>query len=381
MKMGRGIGLLFGLFLIGMITTSCLEPFNPDVPAKDIDILVVEGYINADTGITRIRLSRVAPLKAETQLLHENNAQVWIENDASETFQLTARSAGRYETDTLILPVDQQYRIVIKLQDGTMYTSEPQTVKITPPIDSIYWEWKDQLYVYATSHDDQSQTHYYTWTFVEDWQIRSRYRAEITYVGGQIMPIDPNVALKLLDCWGKAVSNEIIFASTVTSTQDAVRGLLTTVPAASDKTQTRYIITAQQRTMTEDEYNYLVLVKKNSEISGSFFDPMPSQLFGNIHRVDDPKEVVVGYIGAYTTEWHRYFLDVSKLPPYPQQEKCPPLNFENSPGNLAAYLSNPQVVLPYKLDGSEVIALPAICLDCRLKPNAGNPRPDYEFPD
>jgi hypothetical protein len=369
----------FGLSLIlvfaWLVINSCLEPFNPTLSGKAFDVLVVEGYINADTGITRIKLSKATPIDQGNIIYHERNAEVRIESDAHEIFLLTETDAGMYVTDTLHLPTDKQYRLSIKLSNGKTYTSDFQEVKVTPPIDSLHWEWRDQLFIYANAHDDQAETFYYTWSFQEDWQYRSPYWSPLLYSGDTLYPRFPSAQVKMLDCWGKSVSTEVVLASTRQFAHDAITYPITVIPAASEKTQTKYSIRVYQRTMTEEEYNYMVLVKKNSEQTGSFFDPMPSQLFGNIHRVDDPAEQVIGYVGSYTTQSFRLFILNSELPHIPFQDKCPPTDFEYLSENLAFFLSDTAVLLPYQMyyvEGDSttiphVLAYPAICMDCRLK--------------
>jgi hypothetical protein len=65
------------------------------------------------------------------------------------------------------------------------------------------------------------------------------------------------------------------------------------------------------------------------------------------------------------------FILNNELPPTPAQEKCPPTDFEYNRENIARFLSNPKVLLPYQMYDSadilHVIAYPAICMDCRLK--------------
>lgn len=382
MRKRKYVGLFLILIVIGVITNSCLEPFNANVPAKDTDVLVVEGYINAGKGITRIQLSKVSPLKVGREIFHESDAEVWIENDAHETFLLTERSPGTYETDTVILPTDRTYHLVINLSNGKTYTSEPQLVKVTPPIDSLHWEWENQLYIYANTHDDQAATHYYTWTYREDWLIKSQYEAKlyldnVRFGKDTLLLRFPSDALKLYHCWKKGTSNEIILGSTRSLATDAISYPLLSIPASSDRIQINYSILVNQRAMTEDEYNYLMLIKKNTEQTGSFFDPMPSQLFGNIHRTDRPEETVIGYIGSYTTESMRMFISKNEVPAIPIQEKCPPTEFEYSEENIRMFFANPTVMLPYQIVygvneygdtvTTDVIGYPAVCMDCRLK--------------
>lgn len=379
--------ILFLVISVGFFASACVEPFSPRIPDRQTDLLVVEGYINAGPGTTRIMLSKVSPLSTASQIFEEG-AIVRIESKSGANYAVTERGNGIYESDSLTLPLGDQYRLVIECSNGKTYESEYINTKVTPPIDSVHWKWEGLLKVYVTSHDDQAATQYYSWTFQEDWQIRSQYVITHYYEmipSDSLVPYYPSDALKLYDCWGKSVSQEIVIASTRQLAADLITYPVATIPAASQKIQTRYSILVRQRAMTEAEYNYTVLVKKNAEQNGSFFDPMPSQLFGNIRCADRPDEVVIGYVAAYTTQQMRLFVRKDELPATPLQEKCDSIDFEYSKANLRAFLSNPSAVLPYKMyyeDGDStrlrVLALPAVCLDCRLKPGATNTHPGWE---
>lgn len=384
---------LSGVFVF-ILMNSCLEPFNANVPDEDLNLLVVEGYINAGSGVTQIALSRVSTLSRGNEIIHETNAEIKIESEDHETYMLSEKNVGVYVSDTLELPTDKQYRLLIKCSDGKEYASEFQSVKITPPIDSLHWEFRDQVYIYANSHDDQSETFFYTWTFHEDWLIKSTFESNYYYDASKdsIIPRFPSDALKFFHCWKKSTSDQIILGSSRSLTADAIKYPIVAIPNGTDKLQEEYGIFVNQRTMTEDEYNYLMLIKKNSQQTGSFFDPMPSQLFGNIHQVNDPEESVIGYIGSYTTEKNHLFISGGEVPVTPIQQKCPPTEFEYTAANLQMYLSNPSVLLPYQvyyegdtvLNKRYVVAYPAYCMNCRMlggtniNPNWSDTYPDWD---
>jgi hypothetical protein len=62
-------------------------------------------------------------------------------------------------------------------------------------------------------------------------------------------------------------------------------------------------------------YNYWNAMKGNTENVGSIFDPQPNLTRGNIHCTTDPSELVIGYIGAGTTQQQRIFIDNNQMPP------------------------------------------------------------------
>jgi hypothetical protein len=114
-------------------------------------------------------------------------------------------------------------------------------------------------------------------------------------------------------------------------------------------------------------------LKKIRPQVGSFFDPMPSQLFGNIHRTNEPDETVIGYVGVYTTE-HKTIISSWRFTSTSSYTgKVRAIRFSKyQKENLALNLSGkPPVYIPFKTyyQGNPprpwVQALPRQCMDCR----------------
>ena len=387
MNWNKTIRQLIIFVFTGLLIYACVEPFDARVSANQLDVLIIDGYINVGSGETRITLSKVSTLAEGDAIEYEEDAEVYIQNDVNEAFLLTETDAGIYTSGELNLPADKQYRLYIKLSNGKEYHSEFQAPKITPPIDSAHWEYKpDFLYIYANAHDAAGASRYYRWTYKEDWHIRSQFKAYLKYTTGTeiVERADPEM-LKMHDCYKKATSNGLIFGSTVLQKDDIMKFPVTSIPHNSDRTSVKYSIIINQNTITEDEFNYLTLMNKNTTQTGSFFDPMPSQLFGNVNRINHPNETVIGYVGVYTTEHVILFIVKEDLPPgNVSQFNCPAIEFPRTPENCATYLGGESPsFIPYKLydlggdpEKSMIIAMPTKdCMDCRS--NATGPRPDY----
>lgn len=367
---------------------ACVEPFDAHVSAKKLDVLIVDGFINIGPGKTRIILSKLNSLDEEQLIQYENDAEVRIESNLDETFSLTESESGIYTSSELNLPADKQYRLYVKLSNGKEYRSEFLIPKITPPIDSVHWEYKpDLLYIYANAHDQTGKSRYYWWGYQEDWQIKTPFKADLKYDPAESPSIFPRPDPEMLamhNCWKKVKSDGLIFGSTITLTDDNIKFPIVRLPHASEKISVKYSIIVSQHTMTEDEFNYLTLMNKNTSQTGSFFDPMPSQLFGNVNRINNSEEIVIGYVGAYTTEKTTLFILAEELPPSDvSQPNCIKdlIQFPDTPENRALKLGgNNPVYIPYQLISDPfnpmIIAMPARdCMDCRS--SLTGPRPDY----
>ena len=298
------------LFLI-LGLTSCVDPFDPQVKDIPESFLVVDGFINSQ-GITTIKLSRTVNLSTDSIAPPETQATVYIEAEAGSPFYLTEKEAGTYTSGNLNLDLAKKYRLHLKLISDKEYVSDFTSIKITPPIDNISWQAPNNgLQIYVSSHDATNSTQYYRWQYEETWEFNAAYQSALEYSPAGIISRRENIYL----CWNTQPSNTIRIASTVRLSQDVVANYnLATVPASSAKLGRRYSILVKQYALSPEEYLYYETLQKNTENIGSLFDPLPTQLTGNIHAVADATEPVIGFVGAYSETQRRMFVNREELP-------------------------------------------------------------------
>jgi hypothetical protein len=359
---------------------SCVERFDPTLSPNEINILIVEGYINAGPGETVIRLSRATALSGNQLVDFETFAKLAIVDNGNASFPLVETQPGTYKSGEINLPTDKQYRLYMKLSNGAEYSSELLPVKITPAIDSLSWEWNDYLDIFVNSHDPESNTHYYQWEYQEDWQIRSPYRSTIEWKDDTIKERDPLESLRMLNCWKSSRSHDLIFSSSYELERDVVKYNLIQIPKGGEQTSVKYSVIVKQHALTQDAYNYLRVIEKNTSQVGSFFDPMPSELFGNVHNLAQPDEPVVGYVGVSTTETKILFIENRDLPFVARGVRCPTAKFKQADqDSINKYLRPPRFFLLFDTwtERGEpwMSVMVKDCLDCRVY--GSNVRPSY----
>src|SRR5260370_42564362 len=99
--------------IVMLLFAHCKQIYDPQVEAKNIRLLVVEGFLNSGQGPTIIRLSRTADLK-DTTIKPEPGAQVNVEGDNGSSFTLTGNTNGQYSIPQLTLNNNVKYRLHIK---------------------------------------------------------------------------------------------------------------------------------------------------------------------------------------------------------------------------------------------------------------------------
>jgi hypothetical protein len=366
------------LFVLVMLTNRCVEPFQADVPPGKMGILVVEGYINAGPGESIIRLSRATSLSGSQQTVEETGSIVSIVSIENETYELIESVDGVYASGELNLPLNKEYRIQIRLKNGEEYRSEFLPVKITPIIDSVSWELDNSLDIYVNTHDPENATRYYQWQFEEDWQIRSPFRSVLMYEDDTVKTRPPEETALMYNCWKSSRSQGLILGSSENIVSDKINFRLKRLPLGAEQTSIKYSILVRQHTLSEEDYNFLKLMEKNTTEVGSFSDPMPSELYGNVEGITQPGEKIIGYVGVYTTETKRLFILNSQLPSVPTGNTCQTREVEQTDKETINELKEHYIPTRTYLDltGTAWMTLTErSCLDCRMY--GSSVKPDF----
>jgi hypothetical protein len=300
------------LFTIGI--TACTKPYAPPPINAVTGYLVVEGVINAGNNASSVfRLNRVVNLDS-TSNAPVINAQVSIQGKDNTSYTLTGDSAGVYTSAPLQLSSSGQYRIYIKTSNGEEYSSAYEAVKVTPSIDTIAHVIESNgVQLNLNTHDPNNDTRYYRWDYSETWEFHSMYDSE--YISNGDTVLGRPASEQVYYCFASDSSTSILLGSSAKLVQDVISTApIAFVPAGSEKIEKEYSIIVHQYALTSDAYNFWANLKKNTEQLGSIFDAQPSQIYGNIQCITNPKEPVIGYISASTIQSKRIFIDGSTLP-------------------------------------------------------------------
>ena len=302
------------VIILSFIATGCLEPYNPPEIENLGDILVVDGFINASDSSGMVLLSKATPLAEDIKPLPVTNALVQIEDENGFAYTLNEIAQGNYSASKMDLDPSKRYRLFVQTRSDKLYYSEFIELRSSPPIDSITWHptlRNDGIEIFVNTHDDSGNTKYYQWTFGETWEYRSRYGAFYKVESGVavINPIDIN------RCYISKSSTEIHVGTSVALASDVIRNFsLMFIPVKSQKISIKYSILVQQRSLTKEAYDFWVALKKSTESLGSLFDPLPSQVLGNMYSKNDPFEPVLGYFSGGQTKEKRIFIGIRDLP-------------------------------------------------------------------
>ena len=324
-------------FFIAILTLiffgTCKEKYVSPANTPVTGYLVVEGVINAGTGLTNIVLKRTTKLDS-TSIVYEKGATVFVEGENNTKFNLLESSAGNYSATGLGLNNALKYRLNILTLDGKKYQSDFATVQSTPPIDSVSWK-QDSLgaHMFINTHDPTNQTKYYQWDYTETWEYHS---PSVTYLKYGVFNTPPPLQYyvyfsdpvlvtwdtTITTCWQADYSKNILTGSSISLSENKINLPLNFIPLKSIKLAFLYSINTRQYSLSEGKYQFLQKMKKNTESTGSVFDAQPSELVGNIHCITNPSDPVIGYLDICQIQESRIFISNSQVPDWGYKPPC-----------------------------------------------------------
>lgn len=352
--------------LLLLFLTGCLDPYQPKVIQQDISALIVDGFVNTTHRTINVDLSRTLPLLSESSYQPETNATVVLEGEDGSQVTLNNIGGGKYSLSELSLNDAVKYRLYITSETDE-YQSEYITLKLSPSLDEVIWEVTpeaDGIQIYVNAHDPANQTRYYQWVFTETWEYQTEF-ISIYILDAGVLRIRNDDEL-IHRCWKTQMSNKVLIEQTTRLTNDVVHKFpIHFISKESQKISRNYSILVQQRALDEETYNYLLQLQKTTEVMGGLFDPMPSQLIGNLRNINNPSEPVIGYFRGGSVQEKRVFIRreelSSSLPPY--------LSFacttDTAPSIEALEDMYPNIQVLYTM-GTAIITAPITCMDCRV---------------
>jgi hypothetical protein len=366
MKRKKLFGGLF-IFAVSLSITQCIEPYAPPEIKEKVDLLVVDGFLNSTDSTVDVRLSKAIALSETGTPPVETNAFVRVEDEVGNSYPVFEIGNGMYRAEKIKFDLTSRYRLAITTSAQAEYLSDFIELQATPPIDSITWGKsikEEGLSIYANTHDPSGKVQYYQWTFNETWEYAAGHFSQYKIQNGEVVRQDEPIH----QCWITKPSTEILIASTTNLKQSTVRNFeITFIPVASQKVQRTYSIEVEQRALSKEAYDFWLQLKKTTESLGSLFDPLPSQVTGNIKNKNDASQPVLGYFAGGAVAKKRIFITFSQLPD--ELQKITPLScpLDFLPVELISSYPDMNLVSP---EGYPVIlgyrySAYSGCMDCR----------------
>lgn len=357
---------------------SCREAYLPELKPTDKQVLVVEGFIKSDKGVTSIRLTRSRAMNDGNPLQVVDGASVIVEGEDQTLFPLINTGNGLYESGhVLFLDHSKRYRVKIST-GGKEYLSEFSKVLMTPEIDSISWERDAEgISLGVNTHSTDPSIQYFLWDYIETWEFHSKHESFYRYreEENDVVPRDPVERMNMYICW-KHVGSTGLLLGTSSNLEDNIiyNAPLLKIENADQRLSERYSILVHQVALDRSGYDFYQLMKKNTESTGSIFGPQPSEISGNVKCLTNPSELVIGYVGVAAVTEKRIFIEKNEVPGWGYLQPCDEVYVLNHPDSLRLFFP---IYIPYQMKGfaEGFYAANRGCIDCTL--TGTNNRPSF----
>jgi len=308
---------------------SCIEPYNIRYNLA-ADILTVEGLVSDQPGtLVTINRSRSdvstysVPVKGcTTEIIVGDGSKVVLKETDPGIYATPADFKGT---------VGQTYQLQFKTPDGQSYQSSAERMLAAPDIKKVYQELNAKgildktgtrvlastFDIFIDFDDPAQQKNAYLWR----WQLFEKQDVCITCEQGYLdsrtlkcvgastrFTIYPTYDYQCQgNCWDLFYSTDINILSDVFSNGRTIAGRkVAQVPYYSDNGS---LIEIQQYAISSDAYQYYVLLRDQTQTTGTLADTPPAPIVGNLKNLADRSEIVVGYFGAAGVKKVRYWVD------------------------------------------------------------------------
>jgi hypothetical protein len=350
-------------FILIILLAACQEVYYPDDIDATLKIPVIEGYIHDGPGPYEVELSWATEFneKSNTPI---KNAKVTISDNNGHSAVLTETSEGIYKSNQgdITGTPGRLYTLRIELEDSSIYESIPTLMQTAEEIDSIYAEIGEKEYVSTNYYGELiikkiNGLHVYASTNTGSGNKRFfRFHNKLTsqthyYIYIETYPDTMDSSLVVYEpvdvfCWNIRGFDEIVnVKSTYNSNSEQVikRHNFGFLPynyshlwqdsVTTPSIPSGWIVTTTAYSISENAYEYYNSIVKQLNAEERIFDPIPSQIKGNIHCLSDTSQIVLGLFEvasrtikhtAFNWSTGRDTYDVLNLPEYtgPSYNSC-----------------------------------------------------------
>lgn len=306
------------LAMLAIISTACIEEYDvsklTNVQAEE---LFARGEIKVGAE-SYVSLQRATRLNDWTER-YVDDAEVYVvgENGFRSAKGKFNEYTHMYEIDTYDAMPGMRYRMEIKSGNDEFVSSFMELLD-TPEISKLYYEInksKGVVEIYADV-DNLNGNENYLWTFEEDFEVKAPLKVErLFYDEGFIIRYSDLLynfwePQEHINCWAKQNSTSIDLYTVSNLSQASVkRHKVAEVPGDGIKFDGLYCITVFLNAITEDVYDYYHELKRQTELSGSIFTPMPSDVRGNFTCTSNKAKLLRGTVTASNPTAKRLFID------------------------------------------------------------------------
>lgn len=313
---------LIYILMIIMLAMACEEIYHPNLDEVE-DLMVVEAILVSNRPSNTIYLYKTKGFnEVDESYPKVGGATVYLLDDKNKRIDCIEYNEGSYVLSET-LDSERSYRLNIEL-DGDLYVSEMQNVPDIPEVDSIYGErdYKVSVSGTANSSDDiEKEYGIQLYTDITPTEKTNHYRfwgkKIIQYTDYYDTVIDGKPEQPRIYIWRTIYPTGTFNISgppKYSTSKDIKKQTLEFFPNDYNKyfpdtmVFEGWIYFIDQYGINEDTYNYYDNLNSQLGTEGRIFDPIYSQVEGNIKCSTDPSKTVLGNFEISSHSEFRYYL-------------------------------------------------------------------------
>ena len=312
---------LFYLALVAVLFVSCEEYYNPKLDIVP-GLLVVESHLTNDAKQNSVRLSMTNDFYNINPEEKIAGAKVELIEIGGSTLNGIDDGSGYFTFPRTPVP-GKTYMLRINYKEDT-FESDAVIMPPLPFIDTLYTKnYIDKYYLtdaYGTPTlteravrqicidapiTPQLEYYRFSWRAVLEWVYNpptsgfgppppSWYGWISLYDAGSF-----NIAGQKEFSVSQEVKNHPILSLGYDG--HAYLDSITQIPSG-------WIVLVNQYGISKGSYDFHDKLNKQFEAEGSLFDPVLTQVYGNIHCINDPSKIVLGYFDLNSYRQYRYYM-------------------------------------------------------------------------
>lgn len=313
-----------------LVIWSCTEWFDPSIDPPE-NVMAVEGLITNGPGPYYIKLFMTSAYGNTSGYEPVSNAQVMVIDQDNETTFFKEDKSGIYLSPKGFKGITgYTYKLIINTSDGETYQSEPQTIISGIVVDSVEVAYVEVIRPIQDASGGVTYTPVTGVKFYADIQnysqeaprMRFETQVHVQYVLEEKDPWpdpdDPN----LMNCFRKVkLDNSInVTIPLIDMPENATfRHELEFMPSqfrfyegSEDwflRSIDRRAIVLHQYTLNPDSYRFYYSLHEQMSAEGHIFDPIATQLQGNMKCVSNPDRIVLGHFEASSYQGKVFLLN------------------------------------------------------------------------
>lgn len=336
---------IYTLFLLMLL--GCKQVYEPDINNTHTAV-VIEGLITDNPGQASVKLSRAVSFDSTDSRVFINDANVSIVDDLNTIISLSNTGHGIYSDPYFAGTPGRSYKLNVITPEGDVYESDMQSMVKPFKQDSIYANYTTKSVLRANTYGDYYETQtkgletYVDLSSGSNELPKCRYISYVTVL--YTYEIDNKPPLTVY-CWKTFTPNNQL---NVTSAKfDKIQGrinqhslcffsnVLSLYDSREDLKLEGWLLTLVKYNLNKESQHYYAGIQNQLMASGRVFDPLPSQLKGNIKCKSDPKKLVFGFFDVSAIEKLYFRYNIDETISLTQKDDFPGFTSDGESANVA----------------------------------------------